>query len=61
MDVFGIIRQFRENVFRARRQLLLGKANELGGQELVKKWIGLHMIGQKQEQIKKIAEEAGFI
>lgn len=60
-DVRGVIRQFRENVSKTRRRLLLGKANELGGQELVKKWIGLHVVGQKQEQIKKIAEEAGFI
>lgn len=60
-DVRGVIRQFRENVFKTRRQILLGKANELGGQELVKKWIGLHVIGQKQEQIKKIAEESEFI
>jgi transketolase len=27
----------------------------------VNKWIGLHIIGEKQEQIKKIAQEAGYI
>ena len=43
------------------RKILLDKANELGGSDLVKKWIGLHVVGEKQEQIKKIAEEAGYL
>ena len=33
----------------------------LGGSELVKKWIGLHVVGEKQEQIKQIAQEAGYL
>jgi transketolase len=40
---------------------LLEKANELGGVDLVNKWIGLHVIGQKQEQLKKIAQEVGYL
>jgi transketolase len=27
----------------------------------VNKWIGLHVIGAKQEEIKKIAKEAGYL
>jgi len=46
---------------KSRRRGLLDKANELGGTELVNKWIGLHVIGEKQEQIKKIAQEAGYL
>jgi transketolase len=41
--------------------MLLDRANELGGSELVKKWIGLHVVGEKQDQIKKIALEAKYL
>ena len=44
-----------------RRKLLLEKANQLGGTELVKKWIGLHAIGEKKDQLTKIAKESGFL
>jgi transketolase len=60
-DVRGAIRDFRNQVLKTRRKLLLDKANDLGGSDLVKKWIGLHVVGEKQEQIKKIAEEAGYL
>jgi len=60
-DVRIAIREFRDEVLKSRRGLLLDKANELGGSDLVNKWIGLHVIGEKQEQIKKIAQEAGHI
>ena len=60
-DVRGAIREFRSKVLYERRRLLLDLANGLGGRDLVKKWIGLHVIGQKQEQIKGIAEEAGYV
>ena len=46
---------------KSRRKQLLEKANQLGGSELVNKWINLHVIGEKQEQIRKIAQEAGFV
>ena len=60
-DVRSAIKNFRIEVLKSRRRLLLGKANELGGTDLVKKWIGLHVVGEKQEQIKKIAEESEYI
>ena len=60
-DVRGAIREFRNQVLKTRRKLLLDKANELGGTELVNKWIGLHVVGEKKDQIKKIAEEAGYL
>ena len=60
-DVRDAIREFRGIILQERRKLLLEKANNLGGAELVKKWIGLHVIGKKQEQIKKIAEESQYI
>ena len=59
-DVRGTIREFRNQVLKSRRKLLLDKANELGGPDLVKKWIGLHVVGEKKDQIKKIAEDAGY-
>jgi transketolase len=60
-DVRMAIRDFRDAVLKSRRQSLLEKANELGGVNLVNKWIGLHVIGQKQEQLKKIAQEMGYL
>ena len=60
-DVRGAIREFRNEVLKSRRALLLQKAYDLGGTDLVKKWIGLHVVGEKQDQIKKIAEEAKYL
>ena len=60
-DVRVAIRDFRNEVLKSRRSILLDKANELGGVDLVNKWINLHIIGEKHEQIKKIAQEAGYI
>jgi transketolase len=60
-DVRTAIRDFRTEVLKSRRRNLLEKANELGGSELVNKWIGLHVVGEKQEQIKKIAQEIGYL
>ncbi len=60
-DVRGIIREFRNQVLMARRKQLITKANELGGSELVQKWIGLHVVGEKQNQLTKIAKEEGYI
>ena len=60
-DIRGTINDFRGRIIDSRRKALLDKANELGGTDLVKKWIGLHVVGEKQEQLKKIAEEAGHI
>ena len=60
-DVRGVIREFREATLKARRQALVNKANELGGAELVNKWIDLHQIGDKKDQLIKMAKEAGYI
>ena len=60
-DVKTAIKDFRDEVLKSRRHRLLDKANELGGVDLVNKWIGLHVIGEKQEQLKKIAREIGYL
>jgi len=60
-DVRGVIREFRKVTLKARRQALVNKANELGGSELVNKWIDLHQIGDKKDQLIKLAKEAGYI
>jgi len=60
-DVRGVIREFRKVTLKARRQALLNKANELGGAELVNKWIDLHQIGDKKDQLIKMAKEARYI
>ena len=51
-DVRAAIKDFRNAVLKSRRRMLLDKANQLGGSDLVNKWIGLHVIGEKQEEIK---------
>ena len=60
-DIRTAIRDFRDAVLKSRRRILLDKAQEIGGTDLVNKWIGLHVVGEKQEQIKKIAQEAEYI
>ncbi len=55
-DVRVMIREFRRIILNARRKLLLQKAAELGGAELVQKWIGLHRIGKKKVQLELLAE-----
>jgi transketolase len=60
-DVRAAIKDFRNAVLKSRRRMLLDKANQLGGSDLVNKWIGLHVIGAKQEEIKKIAQGAGYL
>ena len=59
-DVRLVIREFRNQVLRTRRKLLIEKANELGGTELVNKWIDLHVVGKKKDELKQIATELGF-
>ncbi len=60
-DIRGVIKEFRDATLKARRQALVNKANELGGAELVNKWIDLHQIGDKKDQLIKMAKEAGYI
>ena len=59
-DVRLVIREFRNRVLRTRRKLLIQKANELGGTELVNKWIDLHVIGKKKGELQHIAMELGY-
>jgi transketolase len=60
-DVGTAIRDFRNEALKSRRRILLDKAQKLGGTDLVNKWIGLHVVGERQEQIKKIAHEEGYL
>lgn len=59
-DVRGVIREFRNKIAHARRKMLIQKAFELGGGELVAKWVDLHTIGEKKNQIAQIAKELGY-
>jgi transketolase len=59
-DVRGTIREFRNAILKSRRKLLIQKANELGGSELVKQWIDLHVVGEKKNKLIQIAKELGF-
>jgi transketolase len=59
-DVRGIIREFRGKIAHARRKMLIQKAHELGGSELVAKWIDLHAVGDKKNQLNAIAKELGY-
>ncbi len=59
-DVRDIIREFRNTILRARRKLLIQKAHEFGGTELVKQWIDLHVVGEKKNQLIQISQELGF-
>jgi len=60
-DIRDAIRDFRSEILKSRRQTMLDKANELGGKELVNKWINLHVLGETKDQIRKIAQEAKYI
>ena len=60
-DVRAAIREFRDQVLQSRRKILIEKAHQIGGSELVNKWIGLHVVGEKKDQITKIAKEENLI
>mgnify|MGYP000853961097 FL=1 len=59
-DVRLVIREFRNKILRSRRKLLIQKANELGGTELVNKWIDLHVVGKKKDELMQIEREFGY-
>ncbi|MFY9300092.1 MAG: ribulose-phosphate 3-epimerase [Candidatus Nitrosotenuis sp.] len=59
-DVRGIIREFRAKIAYARRKMLIQKAYDLGGKDLVAKWIELHAVGDKKNQLSLIAKELGY-
>jgi transketolase len=52
--------EFRKKITHARRNLLIRKAHSLGGVELVNKWIDLHEVGKKKNELLQISKEAGF-
>ena len=60
-DVRTMIKIFRDAVAASRRRMLLDAAYELGGADLVDKWVGLHVVGGRQETIKEIAAGAGYV
>lgn len=60
-DVRAAIKDFRNEILKSRRRILLDRSQQLGGKDLVNKWIDLHVVGEKQEQIKKIAQDAGYL
>ena len=59
-DVRMIIKEFRNQVLESRRRLLIKKAHNLGGTDLVNKWIDLHVVGKKKDGLVQIAKELGF-
>ncbi|MDC0193461.1 ribulose-phosphate 3-epimerase [Candidatus Nitrosopelagicus sp.] len=59
-DVRVVIREFRNKILRSRRKLLIQKANELGGTDLVNKWIDLHVVGKKKDELLQISQELGY-
>ena len=59
-DIRLVIREFRNKILRSRRRLLIQKANELGGIELVNKWIDLHVVGKKKDELLQIVKELGY-
>jgi len=59
-DVRMIIKEFRNQVLESRRRLLIKKAHDLGGTELVNSWIDLHVVGEKKDKLIQIAKEFGF-
>ena len=60
-DVRAALREFRNQVLQSRRRILIEKAHHLGGSELVNKWIGLHVVGEKKDDLIKIAKEENLI
>jgi len=56
-DIRMIIKEFRNKVLESRRRLLIKKAYDLGGIEFVNKWIDLHVVGEKKDNLLQIAKE----
>lgn len=59
-DIRGVIQEFRKKITYARRKMLIQKAHDLGGNDLVNKWIDLHTIGEKKNHLNLIAKELGY-
>ena len=59
-DIRGVTREFGNTILRARRKLLIQKAHDLGGTDLVKNWIDLHVVGEKKTQLIQISKDLGY-
>ncbi|MDI1496338.1 MAG: ribulose-phosphate 3-epimerase [Cenarchaeum symbiont of Oopsacas minuta] len=55
-NVRDAIHEFRQTLLQTRRSLLIKKANDLGGEELVQRWINLHL-GEKRDKLLTIRQE----
>lgn len=60
-DVRAAIREFRSAIATAKRRMLLGMADHLGGEQLVERWINLHAVGARPAEVRTIAQEAGYV
>lgn len=60
-DVRGAIREFRGAIAKSRRTILLKKAHELGGTQLLQKWINLHKQNGKDVILTEIAKEMNLL
>ena len=60
-DVRVAIREFRHALATAKRRMLLGMADRLGGDQLVERWINLHVVGVRPSEVRAIAQEAGYV
>lgn len=60
-DILSAINSFKSQVLRSKRRSLLATAHDLGGADLVNKWINLHTVDQARRTIKEIAQEAKYI
>ncbi len=60
-DLSLAIQEFRQELIRSRRRLLLDRVYQLGGQSMVKRWIKLHTVGDTSQRLDDIAQEVGYI
>ncbi len=60
-DVRSAIRDFRSAITSAKRKMLLSMADGLGGEQLVERWIGLHVVGARPTEVRTVAQEAGYV
>ena len=60
-DILSAINSFKSQVLISKRRSLLDAAHDLGGADLVNKWINLHTVDQDRHAIKQIAQEAKYI
>lgn len=57
-DMKPAIENIRNRIHYARRRHLLNKAYNTGGHDMVKDWIGLHVVGTQADTLRQIAQES---